>query len=160
MHFPRKRRFAIALVALLLSALCFRGSLAVALVTRGDGLLQRGRPDLARTYYARALFADPGDLTAADRYAFAGFELRTPEAIASSLRIASKTLAQHPDDIPLLEDRALLEEIGKQHRAAHADFQRIAALTHDPRWRHFAAWEAYRADLPHAQAPAAWNGTR
>jgi tetratricopeptide (TPR) repeat protein len=145
MNTPPHRRLLIALTCMLLSALLFHDAVAVALVTRGDGYLQKGKPDQARVYYARALFFDRASRLAADRYAFSGLELRTPEALRSSIIIASTVLAHEPNDINLLEDRGLLYQIAHRYHLAHADFVRVAALSHDPRWYHLAAWAAYRA---------------
>jgi tetratricopeptide (TPR) repeat protein len=153
---PLWRRFAIALLSLFLCANFFRGAVSVALVTRGDGFFQKGRLERARTYYARALFFDQTSTLAADRFAFAGFEMRTPQALASSLKVASQALAFSPDDVKLLEDRALLYQVQRQYRSARADFERAAALSGDSRWYHLAAWAAYRSGDP-AAARRLWH---
>jgi tetratricopeptide (TPR) repeat protein len=142
---PLWRRLALALLSLLLCACFFRGAVSVALVTRGDGFFQKGQLERARVYYARALFFDRGSTVAADRFAFAGFELRTPDAIGSSLRVASQALALAPNDVKLLEDRGLLYQLARRYRLARPDFERAASLSNDSRWYHLAAWASYRS---------------
>jgi tetratricopeptide (TPR) repeat protein len=150
MSIPIHRRFIIVLICLGLSAFLFRGSVAVALISRGDGYLQKGRPETARVYYARALFFDGVSSLAADRYAFSGLEIRTPQALNSSIVVTSRALAQTPNDLRLLQDRALLYQAAHRYRQAYADFRRAAALTHDARWRHLATRAAYHAERkPH-----------
>jgi len=156
MNAPLHRRFLLALVTLLLCACLFRDQVSQALVTRGDDYFQKGRPAQARTYYARALFFDEGSTLAADRYAFSGFELRTPEAIADSIAVASKTLARAPGDATLLQDRALLYNIERRYPQARTDFTRAAEITRDPRWYHLAAWAALRSGDP-AGARRLWK---
>jgi tetratricopeptide (TPR) repeat protein len=147
---PLWRRFGIALLSLALCAYFFRGAVSVALVTRGDGFFQKGRLEHARMYYARALFFDRASTLAADRFAFAGIELRTPQAITSSLAVASEALARSPNDVKLLQDRGLLLQISRRYRLARIDFERAAVLSQDSRWYHLAAWAAYRSGDPRA----------
>jgi tetratricopeptide (TPR) repeat protein len=145
---PLWRRLAIALLSLALSSLFFRGAVSVALVTRGDGFFQKGQLERARVYYARALFFDRSSALAADRFAFAGFEMRTPEAIASSLRVTSQALALAPSDVKLLEDRGLLYQLQRRYGLARVDLERAAILSGDSRWYHLAAWASYRSGDP------------
>jgi tetratricopeptide (TPR) repeat protein len=156
MKTPLPRRFGIALLSLVICAFLFRGQVSTALITRGDDYFQKGRPVQARVYYARALFFDASSTLAADRYAFAGLELRTPEAIRTSILAASQTLAREPNDANLLQDRGLLYQAERNYPRARTDFARAATITHDPRWYHLAAWAAYRSGDP-AAARRLWN---
>jgi tetratricopeptide (TPR) repeat protein len=143
-HIPLRRRFSMAFLALCISGFLFRGALATALVTRGDDFFQKGRVERARMYYARALFFDSRATLAADRYAFSALEMRTPEALRSSIRVATAALAYAPSDAALLEDRGLLYLIERRYRQAREDLLRAAAITGDPRWRRLAAQAAQR----------------
>jgi tetratricopeptide (TPR) repeat protein len=156
MNVQLHRRLFLALFSLSLCAILFRSQVSEALVTRGDEYFQKGRPTQARIYYARALLFDEGSTLAADRYAFSGFELRTPEAIADSIALATKTLARVPDDPTLLQDRGFLYNIERRYPQARADFTRAAEITRDPRWYHLAAWAAFRSG-DSAAARRLWN---
>lgn len=156
MNAPLHRRLILALFTLFLCAFLFRNQVSEALVTRGDEYFQKGRAVQARVYYARALFFDEGSTLAADRYAFSGFELRTPAATAASIAVASKTLARVPDDPTLLQDRGFLYNIERRYPQARTDFTRAAEITQDPRWYHLAAWAAFRSGDP-TGARRLWN---
>jgi tetratricopeptide (TPR) repeat protein len=144
------RRLAIALTSLALSALFFHGQVATALVTRGDEFLQRGRIERASLYYSRALILDTGSSIAADRSAFAGILLRSPQALDAAEQAASLGLATHPDDADLLADRGLCYQLERRYAEAAHDFGRAAHLRGDARLYHFAGWDALRAGNPRA----------
>jgi tetratricopeptide (TPR) repeat protein len=139
------RRCAIALTSLVLSGVLFHGQVATALVTRGDEFLQRGRVEQATRYYARALLFDERSAIAADRFAFAGILLRTPQSLETAIAAASQGLAASRDDIDLLTDRALCYQLERRYREAYHDFARAAVLRRDARLYHFAGWAALRA---------------
>ena len=142
---PLRRRFALALVALVLSGLLFHAQIADALVTRGDSFMQSGRTARAERYYQRALWWDPGSTIAADRFAFASFQLRTPAALAAGIAVASGALARAPGDWQLLLDRALCLQSAGRLREARADFAHAAEIRRDPQLLHFAGWAAFRS---------------
>jgi tetratricopeptide (TPR) repeat protein len=154
---PLWRRFAVALVSLLLCALLFHGQIADALVTRGDSFLQAGRPARAERYYRRALWWDSRSNVAADRFAFVGFELRTRAALDAAIEIAGDALARTPSEEPLLLDRALCLQAEGRYREARADFARAAVIRSDPQLLHLAGWAALRSGDARA-ARRYWQG--
>lgn len=142
---PLRRRFALALVALVVSGLLFHAQVADALVTRGDSFMQAGRPARAARYYQRAVWWDPSSALAADRFAFVSFQLRSPAALAAGIAIASDALLRAPGNWQLLLDRALCFQAAGRLREARADFAQAAELRRDPQLLHFAGWAAFRS---------------
>lgn len=143
--FSRGRRFAIALVALTASALCFRSQIAAALVVRGDEFMNRNAIPQAIARYQRALTIDRDNANAADRLVFASLEARTPALLRSGIGIATQYLVRHPHDATLLADRGLCYLAERRYAAAGPDFERAARFLKDPRYFTFAGWAARRA---------------
>jgi tetratricopeptide (TPR) repeat protein len=139
------RRAAIAVAALALSAVLFRGQIASALVTRGDDLLRAGDADGAVRAFARAAFLDPAPAVPADRLAFVLLLRRAPGDAARALDAAGAALRIAPNDAALLADRALAAARLARWRSAERDFALAARIARDPRDAHLAAHMARRA---------------
>jgi len=132
------RRFGIALCTLLVAAIAFHAQVASALVTRGDDAMRAGNQTLAIAFYRRAVTLDPAAQTPADRLAFNLLLRHTPDDAQSAIDIASGALRRHPDDVPLLVDRALGEQRLGHWKTAENDFARAGKIAKDPRYEHFA----------------------
>ncbi len=89
--------------------------------------------------YQRALFVDPHNGVAADRYAFAAAISHDPTLERAGVLVASRYLMTSPDDASVLMDRALCYQHLRAIRAAIMDFERAAGLSHDARALLFAA---------------------
>jgi tetratricopeptide (TPR) repeat protein len=144
------RRFAVSFVALLLCARLFHAQISDALVARGDAFLQTGQAARAERYYGRAVWWDRDSQVAADRFAFVGFQLRTPAALDAAIAVASTGLRRSPKDWQLRLDRALCLQAKGDLVSARADFAAAAEIRRDPRLLHFAGWAALRSGDPHA----------
>jgi Flp pilus assembly protein TadD len=110
--------------ALLLAAPILRPSLSSALVTRGDALLY-ARDSRAREKYSLAMWMDPGNTGAADRYVFAGFLTQEPSELEDASRVASLVLQSYPHDASVRMDRALCLQRLKRYRLAAQDFEQV-----------------------------------
>jgi tetratricopeptide (TPR) repeat protein len=139
------RRFALALSAVALAAVLFRGAVASALVTRGDDAQRAGDASGAVRYYVRALRADPRSVAAADRLAFALLSRRRAGDAQAALAVAGTALRFAPRDPALLADRAFAQQRLARWRGAERDFAAAALAAHDARYAHFAAKMAERA---------------
>lgn len=140
--FARERRFAVALVALILGALLFRAQLAQSLVVRGDDFMYRGQSARALSRYSRALYFDPSLGLAADRFVFLAMQLRDKDSLKSAFEVANRYLARNPDDAGVLSDRAMCYLVERQYGRARADFERAAHLQRNARDYVFAGWAA------------------
>ena len=140
--FSRWRRFLLALIALVASAIAFRGQIAEALVVRGDDFVYQGRSSEALARYARALTIDSDSSSAADRYVFTLMQLHTRSALIRGVLVATRYLLKHPNDGTLLEDRAICDLLLHRYAAARGDFTRSAQISSDAREYVFAGWSA------------------
>jgi tetratricopeptide (TPR) repeat protein len=138
------RRCACAVTALAAAALLFHGSLAAAVVTRGDDALRNGDITTAVRSYRKALALDPRSALAADRLAFELALFHRPDAAAAAVAVASAVLRQHPDEAGLYADRGFGELQLHAWRDARADFARAGALASDARYDYLAARLALR----------------
>lgn len=132
------RRFAIAACSLLAAGALFHAEVASALVTRGDDALRAGDQTRAIGYYRRALVVDPRSAMSADRLAFNLLLRHTVVDAREAIVLASTALVIHPDDVPLLVDRALGEQRISRFAQAESDFIRAGRLGHDARYYYFA----------------------
>lgn len=144
-EFSRGRRFAVAALALVCSALLFRAQIAEALVIRGDDYMYRGDPVHALERYGRALTIAPSSGVAADRYAFVSLQRRTHASIAAAIAVANRYLGDHPNDAALLTDRALCYLQLHRYMEAERDFERAARSSRAPSDYVFAGWAAQHA---------------
>ncbi|GAC1416183.1 MAG: hypothetical protein NVSMB5_06200 [Candidatus Velthaea sp.] len=138
MTIPLWRRLLLAAVATGLSAIAFHGSLASALVTRGDDAMRAGDAQRAFVYYNRALTLAPGSRVAADRLAFHLLQRNSAGDARYAIAVASRALERCADDAALLLDRAIALQRLQRWRGAERDFSLAATLTHDPRYEQFA----------------------
>lgn len=154
-EFSRARRFALAGVALALSALLFRSQIADALVIRGDDYLYRGDSVAALERYRRALSIEPRSQTAADRYVFVSMRVQTRASLDRAIAAATRYLSRRPSDATVLGDRALCYLHEKRYALAQADFERAARSARSPSAYVFAGWAAKRGGRD-AAARALW----
>ena len=140
----RVGRFALAGISLALAFLLFRGFLAEALVLRGDEFLRVGEPREAQSYYRRAMSLD-GSSSAIDRFAFVGFQLRTPSSLAESIDAASRLLARHPERWTVRLDRPLALYASGALVPAAREFERLGRERSDFRYFALAGHAASRA---------------
>jgi tetratricopeptide (TPR) repeat protein len=122
------RRFALVGVALALAAFVARGSLALALVARGDDVLASGNAVAAARYYDRALLVDPRSTEALDRYAFVALMSHDRRREDRAITVLNARLAASPN-AALLFDVAALNLHRRNFRVAHAEFARLASQT-------------------------------
>lgn len=140
--FSRSRRFAIAFVALALSAILFRNQVAQALVVRGDDYLYRGDSAAALERYSRALHLAPLSQAAADRFIFVSLQRNTHLSLRAAVNVATRYLSARPNDPVVLADRALCHLHEKRYANAESDFERAARASHTPDAYVFAGWAA------------------
>lgn len=132
------RRLVLTAVAVVAAAMLFRGTVASALVTRGDDALRAGDEAVAFRYYRRALRVEPHEATAANRLAFHLALRRSGADARAAIAVADDVLCQNGSDGELLVDRALAEQQLHRWRVAERDFSHAAVLLHDARYEHFA----------------------
>jgi tetratricopeptide (TPR) repeat protein len=116
------RRTSVALVGVVLAAQMLIPAISSALVTRGDTLLY-ARDVRALEKYRTALFLDPANTDAADRYVFAAFLSRQRTQLVEAVDVARSVLARDPKDSALRMDRALCLQLLKRYAEARADFE-------------------------------------
>ena len=142
---PLVRRFAAVFVAVVLAAMVFHAQIAIALVTRGDDLLQGGNAARAEAFYDRALRFDATSDVAAERVAFVTVLEKRPSMFPHALSVAAVALEAHPSDLKLRNDRGLIYKFMQRYGDAYGDFARLATMTNDPHYYEFAAQMAKRA---------------
>jgi tetratricopeptide (TPR) repeat protein len=122
----------------------FRPQLSLAVVSRGDEFLYRGRMERAVDYYARAISLDANSDVAVDRYAFFRTQLHDEGAIRACLAVADRFLAHH-EDPTIRADRALCNLRAHKYGQASNDFARAGYALHDSGYLTFAGWAALHA---------------
>jgi tetratricopeptide (TPR) repeat protein len=143
----------VAFSALALAGWLFAPQIADGLVVRGDDFMYRNAPKEAMRRYERALLIDNRNAAAADRIAFVGMQMRTPQSLRRAVNVATAYLANRPNDAVILADRALCYLIERRYAPALTDFQRAGTLQRDPRYFVFAGWAAsHEHDRRHARA--------
>jgi tetratricopeptide (TPR) repeat protein len=143
---PLVRRIAIALLALTVSALLVRGSIASAMVTRGDDLGRAGDGARAIALYRRALMVDPRSAVAADRLTFALIMHGGSETARKAYAVAEDALRYAGADALLLADRGFAAERLGRWGDAERSFLLAARAARDPRYFHLAAQMARRGN--------------
>lgn len=138
------RRLAVAAFALAVTGTLLRSQLSAALTVRGDDLLYQSDQGRALQFYRRALFFDPGNATAVDRYVFVSMMAHRPTLLARAILVGSAYLAKHANDLTILMDRALCEDLLLRYRSAESDFARVGLASRDPRALVFAGYAALR----------------
>lgn len=138
------RRVCVAGAAVLIAGLLLHRQLSLAVVSRGDEFLYRGRTDRAVAYYARAMALDRDSDVAVDRYAFFRFEMRDAGAIPACLEAAGEFLSKR-DDPTIRADRALCNLRKHRYHQAALDFRQAGYALHDSRYLAFAGWAELHA---------------
>lgn len=133
------RKVAIVIISLSISCALLRTQLSSALVTRGDALAYWGDQNEARAAYKKALFFDPLNGVAADRYAFSASMTSDRQILESCVAVASTYLLRAPDNSAILMDRALCYQHQRFLAAAIKDFSRVGETARDARAFMFAA---------------------
>ncbi len=144
------RRVTCALLAITVAGSLLRAQISSALVTRGDGLAYWGRQDAARTAYIKALFFDPRNGVAVDRYAFNAAMTSDRDVLRSCVVVASRYLAEVPADAAVMMDRALCFQHQGLLLPAIADFRRAGEAGRDARAFMFAALDEHTLRQPGA----------
>lgn len=150
------RRLVLATSGIALATAVLRGSIADALVVRGDEFLYKGTAVRALQYYRRALWFDRRDGTAVDRLAFVATMSGNGSSLRGAIRVASEYLALDPGDDRVRMDRAMAyRRLGENERALF-DFATVGRRTKDARALTFAGFAA--ADAGELQcARAFWK---
>ena len=154
---PVWRRLALSALALMVSALLLRGQISSAIVLRGDQEAYVGHDAHANALYLRALYVDPHNAVAVDRFAFGTLSGHRPRMMRRGILVASRYLIQTPRDATVLMDRALLEEALGHFADAERDFGRVALLRASAQAYTFAGFAALRAG-DRKGAVAYWHG--
>jgi tetratricopeptide (TPR) repeat protein len=145
------RRFAIAFLALGVSAFFFRGPMASSLITRGDGAFQAGDLRSALRFYRRSLVFDPTSPVGAERFTTIAMASNDLKLKSEALGIATRELATDPDNARIRLNRALILQRLDQKQLAYDDFLILARISPNPAVVEFAA----RLALRHKNVPAA-----
>jgi tetratricopeptide (TPR) repeat protein len=148
------RRLLLATTGIAVAAVALRGSVADALVVRGDEFLYKGSQARALRYYGRALWMDPLDGTAVDRVAFVATMSGNADDLRNAIRMASEYLVLVPQDDRVRMDRAMAyRRVGEKARAL-SDFAIVGRRDKDARALTFAGFAA--ADLGELQCARAF----
>ena len=141
------RRLVVVTTALVLAVPILRPVLSSALVSRGDVLLY-ARDTRARSKYALALWMDPGNMVAADRYVFSAFLSREPHELEDAIRVASVVLRAYPDAAAVRMDRALCLQLLRRYSQAESDFEEVGRKLADVQALALAAADAKMSGNP------------
>jgi len=136
------RRLILSLTGIAIAACLLRAQLADALVMRGDGLLYRGNLTGAMQRYERAVWIDPDDGVAVDRYAFVALSTHRRIEMIDGVRVASAYLRRHASDGTVRMDRAMTYRALGETRRALADFREVGHCCADVRALTFAGYAA------------------
>lgn len=140
------RRSTLVGISLILTAFVARGSVALALVARGDDVLASGNAVGATRYYDRALMVDPRSTEALDRYAFVALMSHDRRREDRAITVLNERLAAAPN-AALLFDVAALNLHRKNFRVAHSEFARLANQTGSAFFRGAARVAGRHADV-------------
>jgi hypothetical protein len=134
-------------IALAVAAFMARGSVALALVARGDDVLASGNVGAAARYYDRALLVDPRSTDALDRDAFVALMSHDRSREDRAVKILNARLAIAPN-AALLFDVAAINLHQKSFRAAYTEFAQLATQTGSAFFRSAAGVAARHAGKP------------
>ena len=151
------RRVGLVVLSLAIAGMLFRGSIASALIARGDDALRAGDGRRAFTYYERATIFDAASGVAADRWAFHLASTHDIVDARQAVVVADAALRIRSHDGALYADRALAEQELRQWTFAERDFSLAARFLHDARYEQLSGKAALLLGKP---AIARWHFTQ
>ncbi len=144
----RARRCVLAVLGVAGAATILRPQISSALVVRGDEMLYMARTARALVLYHRALFFDPDNAAAADRYVFVSMTTHRRTALEDAVVLATSFLRRHNGNATILMDRALCNRSLGRQRAAELDFVRADMERKNAAALVFAGYAALRLGDP------------